>query len=567
MSRNTRLACLIACALATVAGALAVNQARRRPPDFLGSARAVSAVGFKVSGFPSPSNAGTSQTFTVTAVDAGGNTVTNYTGTVAFASSSQSATLPAAYIFTGSEGGTKSFTAALNIDGTQSITAVDVTRSNVVGIQSGITIARTNTTIRYVSNAGNDSWDGTQPSFISGTTGPWLTITHALATIPAGAVLYLRAGTYAESISDNVTGGTSWYNCTLIAGYPGDATPILLPSSGSRVVFFSTATSAYTEFRNLIFDGSNITINCIKVTQTGSPATDTSSHIRVRNCEVRFAPSQGILLNDDTANVLNADYCEIINCNIHDNGLTNSQAHGIYAESSHHLFDGNTCYHNGGFGIQSYHAGDSGATKTHDNLIRNNVCHHNAQNPGANAGGIISSGSNNTLYNNVCYNNEFGIGIGVAGDSASSGALVYNNTCWNNGNVNDGTGITNRSNATNSTIVNNVCYQNDATTSNPRINNYVDHGTGTTQSNNLNWTASNTDPLFVNPAANDLRLQPTSPAIDAGTVASLVPVDILGVTRPQGAAYDLGAYEYQPPAPSPPAVIGERPGALAVPGR
>ena len=53
----------------------------------------------------------------------------------------------------------------------------------------------------------------------------------------------------------------------------------------------------------------------------------------------------------------------------------------------------------------------------------------------------------------------------------------------------------------------------------------------------------NVDPLFINSATGDFNLQETSDAIDAGTTIATVTTDIIGVTRPQGAAYDIGAFE------------------------
>ena len=52
------------------------------------------------------------------------------------------------------------------------------------------------------------------------------------------------------------------------------------------------------------------------------------------------------------------------------------------------------------------------------------------------------------------------------------------------------------------------------------------------------------DPMFVDGDGGDLRLQEGSAAIDAGMTLDNVTADIAGVERPQGAAYDIGAYEY-----------------------
>jgi hypothetical protein len=57
--------------------------------------------------------------------------------------------------------------------------------------------------------------------------------------------------------------------------------------------------------------------------------------------------------------------------------------------------------------------------------------------------------------------------------------------------------------------------------------------------------------LFVDPANNNYALKAGSPAIDAGVTLPQVPTDILGVTRPQGLAYDIGAYELVAPSTPP----------------
>jgi len=68
----------------------------------------------------------------------------------------------------------------------------------------------------------------------------------------------------------------------------------------------------------------------------------------------------------------------------------------------------------------------------------------------------------------------------------------------------------------------------------------VGSGSGLTADHNL-LTGS---PGFVNAPAGDFRLLDGSPAIDAGVFLPQVFDDWRGVLRPQGATYDLGAYEY-----------------------
>jgi uncharacterized delta-60 repeat protein len=95
---------------------------------------------FSVSGFPSPTTAGVSQSFTVAAQDAYGNTATGYRGTVKFSSSDTQAGLPSKYTFISSDNGIHSFTATLKTAGTQTLTATDVATSSITGTESGISV-------------------------------------------------------------------------------------------------------------------------------------------------------------------------------------------------------------------------------------------------------------------------------------------------------------------------------------------------------------------------------------------------------------------------------------------
>jgi hypothetical protein len=53
--------------------------------------------------------------------------------------------------------------------------------------------------------------------------------------------------------------------------------------------------------------------------------------------------------------------------------------------------------------------------------------------------------------------------------------------------------------------------------------------------------------FFVNPAS-DFHLLSTAPAVNAGTASFAPMIDLDGSTRPYGAAFDIGAYEWRPGA-------------------
>jgi hypothetical protein len=95
---------------------------------------------FLVSGFPSPTTAGVTRTFTVTAKTASGATASNYTGTVHFSSSEGKASLPANYTFSAADAGVHTFIATLKTAGTQPLTATDTVTGTVMGSEAGIVV-------------------------------------------------------------------------------------------------------------------------------------------------------------------------------------------------------------------------------------------------------------------------------------------------------------------------------------------------------------------------------------------------------------------------------------------
>jgi uncharacterized repeat protein (TIGR01451 family) len=93
---------------------------------------------FLVAGFPLATTAGQEQDFSVTALDAFGNTATGYTGSVQFSSTDGQAALPAESTLIN---GTGDFKATLKTAGTQSLTATDMADNSIAGTESDIVVS------------------------------------------------------------------------------------------------------------------------------------------------------------------------------------------------------------------------------------------------------------------------------------------------------------------------------------------------------------------------------------------------------------------------------------------
>jgi subtilisin family serine protease len=93
-----------------------------------------------IAGVPTVTPAGTSETFTVTALSPNGGTDTGYVGTIAFTSTDPHASLPANFAFTAADNGTQTFTVTFRTAGSQSITATDTSNPAIIGTEENVTV-------------------------------------------------------------------------------------------------------------------------------------------------------------------------------------------------------------------------------------------------------------------------------------------------------------------------------------------------------------------------------------------------------------------------------------------
>src|SRR5437773_863256 len=340
----------------------------------------------------------------------------------------------------------------------------------------------------YVDGAsGNDGNPGDS-------TRPCRTVQQAAGVVNPGDVVIVRNGVY-----------TGDGNAVLSIGRGG--------SAGNLVVFKSQ------NKWGAVLDGQNN--YSAKVIEIGT------NYVRVEGFEVKGSNHYGVDPSTSTHDI------EIVGNNIHDVGrYCESSGIGlsaIDAYSDNLLIDGNWVHDIGRFG-----AGENGCQPGNDYWMNHDHGVYNGQ------------GTNVIIRNNVFYNITRGWRLQHYGSSVDQLYIVNNTFAFPNPNR-DGQIIL-AATPTNLYIQNNIFYQpgQNVGISGTTSGAHIDHNlsTGTVGGGGIGSNIENTDPQFVNPSALDFRLQAGSPAIDAGVTLSYVSSDLLGVSRPQGAADGIGAFEF-----------------------
>jgi len=390
----------------------------------------------------------------------------------------------------------------------------------------------------YVATNGNDGNPGTLSR-------PWKTLQRAADRVAAGDTVNVRGGNYAGGNFE--TSGTA-------------SRPIVLQAYNSEVPVINANNPETPDGINL--EGASymmvkgFTVN--GRTRAGIRAV-TCNHVTIRDNRLDQNGTWGILTG----------FCDdlLIENNVASRSV---QQHGIYVSNSgdRPVIRRNSVWGNRQAGIHM----NGDVSEGGDGIISGALVERNTiySNGAAGASGINMDGVQNSLIrNNLLYDNHAsGISLyQIDGGGPSTGNSILNNTVIvaSNGrwalNIQDG--------ARNTIVTNNILYNLHSfrgivdispdslpglsSDYNAVMNRFTKNGGDTIltlaqwrQQTGLDAHSFVATPaqLFVNASGNDYHLSPSSPAIDHGATLADVTTDLAGIARPQGAYYDIGAYEF-----------------------
>jgi hypothetical protein len=405
----------------------------------------------------------------------------------------------------------------------------------------------------YVSTTGSDQNPGS-------ITQPWKTIQKAANTMLGGDTVYIRSGVYIERVSLFYRGNTSGPYITF-TNYPGEE--VTLDGTGIDI--------QHGEGLFHIQKTNFIRISGLKVQHSNGAGIEVfyANNIEIDNNHTYDTVKSGISVWGSNYVVVDSNEITLA-CNAHTNYPASEENITIAAGSSNVEVRNN--YVHQAANIPTGYSGGEGINikdGSHDVKVHHNVVHLDERTDGKPStrlafglDGWSHETYNVSFYNNVAYNNATGFVVESEAGATVHDIFVYNNIAYNN----TGAGFYIPNWAQNETslkkniqFINNTSYKNGIGIyiNSVKIQSVVIRnnifsqnttpiqiGSGVPQAQIISdHNLTSGDPKFVNPAGGDFHLQVGSPAIDTGSSLNAPVTDFDGNSRPQGAGYDIGAYE------------------------
>jgi hypothetical protein len=440
--------------------------------------------------------------------------------------------------------------------------------------------ARLSAATYYVSTAGSDSNPGSQSQ-------PWATVQKAASTVVAGDTVNITAGTYSETVTVSASGTSSL--------------PITFNGPGQVQKF--SVTGNYITLTNLTLGttGGSVT----QMFKDGIPIVDlTGTGDIVTSCKVRgYSQGSGVTLEGSSELLSNCDFtlmawdcvhfttaesatgCLIVNNFFHDQD--NPDAVG-FVWGVNITIRGNTVTNiqNSRYDlvhvdfIQNF-ANSSSSVASNVVVEQNRVVNSDMQCWMLNAANTGVSQSPN-IRNWQIRNNVFS-GLLQSGFIDMPYVSVYNNIFYKCGVDNAAAFFIGSGSTTSWAPGDNAIIRNNVFLGCDPVGNIqptwgwfvVQTGTNTVDDHNyfggIGYAAKSVsetgmvnggDPRFVNESALDFHLQTNSPLKDMGVTIASFNNDKDGISRPQGAAWDIGPYEISSASPNTNPVISLSPTSL-----
>jgi len=391
--------------------------------------------------------------------------------------------------------------------------------------------------IYYVSARGSDWNDGSMNR-------PWGTVQHAGRTAKPGDSILVRGGIYNE--------GEIWLRGDY--GHGGKLGQILTIKSypEEKPIFINADRPFIIECDYIRVEGLNFQ-NGKSLSVRGLNRTDIQL---VKNSFVGSGYAWDAIGTSGNNILIEGNICDI------KGNVVGTQGHCYYISHGRNIIIRNNIGRGStGYGIHIFDQRRSEDPPGFERLIKDVIIDGNILSNSEQRSGIVIAAydharvENVIIRNNILYNNA-GFGIFVPG--IASNVRVFNNTLFGNrgngafyakGGPKDVNGLL---------IKNNIFDMFSSPGQRPPAYHVIveNDNSSIILENNLYWpgpirlknisdgSAHTGDPLFVNPMERDFHLRKGSAAIDKGVSLSEVPKDKDGINRPQGSAFDIGAYEF-----------------------
>jgi hypothetical protein len=414
---------------------------------------------------------------------------------------------------------------------------------------------------RYVSGSGNDNNNGLTP------TTAYRNLQKAADLIMSGDTVFAMNGIYKNQYTGgdvvNINRAGTAQNWIVFINYPNHHPKLQFNGWGG---FKFEPLAAYIEVNGFDIEGNNNNVtleqalnqsqscnnpggdfqpefngNGIAADGRNGTATQKPHHLRFLNNIIHDCGGAGI-------GIVQSDYVTV-------------RSNLVYNNAWYTIF--------GSSGISLYQNWSSDNNTTDfKNIIEGNISHHNrlyvpwVYGPCAiyDGNGIIIDDFNNTQNNSTLgvYHGKTLIQNNVLYKNGGSGAHVYeaqnvtirHNTAYRNSQSPETIGGEIFANTSkNVFITNNILFAEDSNTINSNYQNI-----NLTYNSNIHWNGTTTaitnitckvlNPMFVDAENADFHLQNNSPCIDKAVFFSETYYDFDGITRPQGAFADIGAFEF-----------------------